>query len=345
MAVVMKPGANEEDIKRVVRFVRERYGLRVDVSRGEFQTVIGLIGNEDRVDFEQLAALPGVERAYRITSPYRLVSRNFFPENRVIEVKGVKIGEGNVPVFIAGPCAIESREQIFRIAREVHEAGANILRGGAFKPRTSVHSFQGLGEKGLEYLAGAGEEYGMPTVSEVRSEKHVELVAKYVDILQIGARNMYNQDLIEEAAKQKKPILLKRNFGASIEEFLSFAERAAAQGNKDIILCERGVLPIGRGRQFTRYSLDLSAVPVIRKETYLPIIVDPSHGTGRRDLIYSMSKAAIAAGAHGLMIEAHYNPDEALSDGPQMITPKELKRIIDVCKRIYAVNVMEDNMP
>ncbi|MEM4521153.1 MAG: 3-deoxy-7-phosphoheptulonate synthase [Candidatus Bathyarchaeia archaeon] len=342
MAVVMKPGASEEDIERVVRLVKEKYGLRVDVSRGEFQTVIGLIGDEDRVDFEQLATLPGVERAYRITVPYRLVSRNFFPEDRIIEVKGIKIGGRNKPVFIAGPCAIESREQIFRIAREVYEAGANILRGGAFKPRTSVHSFQGLGEEGLEYLAKAGEEYGMPTVSEVRSERHVEVVAKYVDILQIGARNMYNQDLIEEAARQKKPILLKRSFGASIEEFLSFAERAVAQGNKDVILCERGILPVGRGRQFTRYSLDLSAVPVIKRETYLPIIVDPSHGTGRRDLIYPMSKAAIAAGAHGLMIEVHYNPDEALSDGPQMITPKELKRIIDVCKKIYAINAIED---
>lgn len=342
MAIVMKPGASDEDIKRVIKFVEENYGLRVDVSRGEFQTLLGLIGDEDKVDFDRLALLPGVEKAYRITSPYRLVSRSFFPEDRVIEVKGVKIGGKNKPVFVAGPCAIESKEQIFRIAEEVKEAGADILRGGAFKPRTSVHSFQGLGEEGLEYLAKAGEEFGMPTISEVRSEKHVELVAKYVDILQIGARNMYNQDLIEEAAKRKKPILIKRSFGASIEEFLSFAERAAAQGNKDIILCERGIIPVGRGRQFTRYSLDLSAIPVIKGESYLPIIVDPSHGTGRRDLIYPMSKAAIAAGAHGLMIEVHYNPNEALSDGPQMITPLELKKIIDVCKKIYMLNSMED---
>ncbi|MEM1606763.1 MAG: 3-deoxy-7-phosphoheptulonate synthase [Candidatus Bathyarchaeia archaeon] len=341
MAIVMKPGASDEDIKRVIKFVEENYGLRVDVSRGEFQTLLGLIGDEDKVDFDRLALLPGVEKAYRITSPYRLVSRSFFPEDRVIEVKGVKIGGKNKPVFIAGPCAIESREQIFRIAKEVKEAGADILRGGAFKPRTSVHSFQGLGEEGLEYLARAGEEFGMPTVSEVRSERHVEVVAKYVDILQIGARNMYNQDLIEEAARQKKPILIKRSFGASIEEFLSFAERAAAQGNKDIILCERGIIPIGRGRQFTRYSLDLSAIPIVKAESYLPIIVDPSHGTGRRDLIYPMSKAAIAAGAHGLMIEVHYNPNEALSDGPQMITPLEFKRIVEVCEKIYMLNSVE----
>ncbi|MEM2341324.1 MAG: 3-deoxy-7-phosphoheptulonate synthase [Candidatus Bathyarchaeia archaeon] len=341
MAIVMRPDATDEDIERVIKFVREKYGLRVDVSRGEFQTLLGLIGDEDKVDFDRIALLPGVEKAYRIASPYRLVARSFFPEDRVIEVKGVRIGGKNRPVFIAGPCAVESREQIFRIAKEVSEAGADILRGGAFKPRTSVHSFQGLGEEGLELLARAGEEYGMPTISEVRSERHVELVAKYVDILQIGARNMYNQDLIEEAAKQKKPILIKRNFGASIEEFLSFSERAVAQGNKDVILCERGIIPIGRGRQFTRYSLDLSAIPVIKKETYLPVIVDPSHGTGRRDLIYSMSKAAIAAGAHGLMIEVHYNPNEALSDGPQMILPFELKKIIDVCKKIYMLNAAE----
>ncbi|MEM2960869.1 MAG: 3-deoxy-7-phosphoheptulonate synthase, partial [Candidatus Bathyarchaeia archaeon] len=329
--------------ERVIKFVRERYGLRVAVSKGEFQTILGLIGDEDRVDFDRLALLPGVEKAYRITSPYRLVARSFFPEDKIIEVKGVRVGGKNRPVFIAGPCAIESREQIFRIAKEVSEAGADILRGGAFKPRTSVHSFQGLGEEGLEFLSQAGEEYGMPTISEVRSEKHIEVVAKYVDILQVGARNMYNQDLIEEAAKQKKPLLIKRNFGASIEEFLSFAERAVAQGNKDIILCERGIVPVGRGRQFTRYSLDLSAIPVIKREAYLPIVVDPSHGTGRRDLIYPMSKAAIAAGAHGLMIEVHHNPNEALSDGPQMILPSELRKIIDVCKRIYMLNSMEDS--
>lgn len=342
MAVVMKPNATDEDIQRVIKFIEENYGLRVDVSRGEYQTLLGIIGDEDKVDFDRLALFPGVERAYRITSRYRLVARSFFPEDRVIDVKGVKIGGKNRPVFIAGPCAIESKEQIFRIAKEVKEAGADILRGGAFKPRTSVHSFQGLGEKGLEFLAQAGEEYGMPTISEVRSERHAELVAKYVDILQIGARNMYNQDLIEEAARQKKPVLIKRNFGASIEEFLSFSERAVAQGNKDVILCERGIVPIGRGRQFTRYMLDLNAVPVIKKETYLPIIVDPSHGTGRRDLVYSMSKAAIAAGAHGLMIEAHYNPNEALSDGPQMVLPSELKKIIDVCMKIYELNQLED---
>ncbi len=342
MAIVMRPDATEKDINRVVRFVREKYGLRIDISRGEFQTILGLIGDEDKVDFDRVSILPGVEKAYRITSSYRLVARSFFPEDRIIEVKSVKIGGANRPVFIAGPCAIESKEQIFRIAKEVKEAGADILRGGAFKPRTSVHSFQGLGEKGLELLAEAGEEFGMPTISEVRSEKHVKLVSKYVDILQIGARNMYNQDLIEETAKCGKPILIKRNFGASIEEFLSFCERAVAQGNKDVILCERGIIPIGRGRQFTRYNLDLNAVPILRKETYLPIIVDPSHGTGRRDLIYPMSKAAIAAGAHGLMIEVHYNPNEALSDGPQMVLPSELKKIIDVCKKIYMLNSVED---
>lgn len=342
MVIIMKPKAKAEEINNVVKFIKKNYGLRADVSRGEFQTVIGLVGDENGVDFERLGMLPGVERAQRIQVPYKLVSRSYFPDDRVINVKGVKIGGSEPPVFIAGPCSIESKNQLYRIVKDVKEAGADILRGGAFKPRTSVHSFQGLGEKGLELLASVGEEFDMPTVTEVRGEAQVEMVAKYADILQIGARNMYNQDLIERAAKQKKPILLKRNFGAGIDELLNFSERVVAEGNKDIILCERGLIPIGKGREHTRYMLDLSAVPVIKKESYLPIIVDPSHATGRSDLVYSMSKAAIAAGAHGLMIEVHYNPKEALSDGPQMVLPSELKKIITICKKIHELNFQKD---
>lgn len=338
MVVIMKPGVREDDIDRVVTYIEKNYGLRVDVSHGEFQTILGLIGDEDGVDFGMLEMLPGVERAHRIQAPYKLVSRSYFSGDHLIEVKGVKIGIGMRPVFIAGPCSIESEEQLYRIAKEVKAAGADILRGGAFKPRTSVHSFQGLGEKGLELLARMGEEFDMPTVTEVRGESQAEMVATYADILQIGARNMYNQDLIEEVARQRKPILFKRNFGAGIDEFLSFSERAVAAGNRDVILCERGLLPVGQGRQHTRYMLDLSAVPVIQKESYLPVIVDPSHATGRRDLIYVMSKAAIAAGAHGLMIETHYKPEAALSDGPQMVLPTELRKIITTCTRIYELN-------
>lgn len=342
MVVIMKPGASEKEINDVIALIKNNYGLRVDTIKGAFQTIIGLIGDEDAVDFDLLEILPGVERAHRIQSPHKLVNRTYFPEDKIINVKGVKIGGNEKPVFIAGPCSIESRHQIYRIASEIKTAGAHILRGGAFKPRTSVHSFQGLGEEALELLARAGEEFDMPTVTEVRGETQVKLVAKYADILQIGARNMYNQDLIEEVSKQKKPILLKRNFGAGIDDFLNFCERAVAAGSKEVILCERGLLPIGKGRQHTRYMLDLSAIPVIKKESYLPIIVDPSHAVGRRDLIYSMSKAAIAAGAHGLMIEVHYNPEEALSDGPQMIRSGELRRIISVCNEIFMLNHHEE---
>ena len=259
----------------------------------------------------------------------------------MVTVGNIEIG-GDEPIYMAGPCAVESKEQLFKIAEGVKKAGAHILRGGIFKPRTSVHSFQGLGAGGqeeareaLEWLREAGKKFEMPVVTEIRGETQVDLVAEYVDILQIGARNMYDQDLLTRAASKGKPILYKRHFGAGIEEFLSFAEYIAAEGNKDIILCERGILPVGKGRNYTRYTLDLGAVPAIQKETYLPVMVDPSHAAGRRDLIYSLSCAAIAAGACGLMIEVHYNPSEALVDGQQMITPDELKDTIDACNEVH----------
>ncbi|MEJ2738270.1 MAG: 3-deoxy-7-phosphoheptulonate synthase, partial [Dehalococcoidia bacterium] len=223
----------------------------------------------------------------------------------------------------------------------IKKVGAHILRGGVFKPRSSVHSFQGLGsessekaEEALKWMREAGKKFGLAVVTEVRSEAYVDLVAEYADILQVGARNMYDQDLLISIARTGKPVLLKRHFGASIEEFLSYAEYIAAEGNKNIILCERGIIPMGKGREFTRYTLDLAAVPVIQRETYLPIIIDPSHATGRRDLIFNMSCAGIAAGASGLMIEVHNNPAEALVDGRQMILPDELGNIIDMCYKI-----------
>ncbi|MDI6814482.1 MAG: 3-deoxy-7-phosphoheptulonate synthase [Dehalococcoidales bacterium] len=338
--------ATEEQIAGVVAEIR-RYGLRADVSRGEYRTVIGIIGDERVVDFARLATLPGVKETMRIETRYKLINREYsrFSEGvsnhtRIVRVGSTSIG-GEQPVFIAGPCAVESKEQLLRIAEGVKKAGAHILRGGVYKPRSSVHSFQGLGavdqktaEGALKWLSEAGREFELSTVSEVRGEAHVDLVAEYVDILQIGARNMYDQDLLTKVARKKKPVLLKRHFGAGIEEFLSFAEYIAAEGNKDIILCERGIVPVGKGREYTRYTLDLAAVPVIQEETYLPIIVDPSHGTGRRDLIFNMSCAAIAAGANGLMIEVHYNPAEALVDSRQMITPDELENVIKACREI-----------
>ncbi|MCJ7763770.1 MAG: 3-deoxy-7-phosphoheptulonate synthase [Dehalococcoidales bacterium] len=343
--IIMEKGATSEQIKHVVSEIK-KHGLRADISRGEFRTIIGLIGDESRISFTHLAALPGVKEARMIEAPYKLISREYSElfegkdESRIIKVGDIRIG-GDEPVFIAGPCAIESKAQIFRIAEEVKKAGAHILRGGIFKPRSSVHSFQGLGALGdeeareaLSWLRDAGQKFGMPVMTEVRGESQVDLIAEYVDILQVGARNMYHQDMLSSIARKGMPVLFKRHFGASVEEFLSFSEYIAAEGNKDIILCERGIVPVGKGNSYTRYTLDLVAVPVVQKETYLPIIVDPSHAAGRRDLIFDMSCAATAVGASGLVIEVHYNPAEALVDAQQMITPDELGRIITTCKQI-----------
>jgi 3-deoxy-7-phosphoheptulonate synthase len=343
--IIMKKDATPEQIKNVIDEVK-KHGLRADVSRGEFRTVIGLVGDEGRISFAHLATLPGVKEARMVETPYKLISREYNElfegkdESRIVRVGDVEIG-GEQPVFIAGPCAIESKGQLFRIAQEVKEAGAQVLRGGIFKPRSSVHSFQGLGSLGdeeareaLTWLHDAGRKFGMPVVTEVRGETQTDLIAEYVDILQIGARNMYHQDMLSRVARKGKPVLFKRHFGASIEEFLSFSEYIVAEGNKDVILCERGIVPMGKGKSYTRYTLDLEAVPVVQMETYLPIIVDPSHAAGRRDLIFNMSCAAIAAGASGLVIEVHYNPSEALVDAQQMITPNELKEVIDTCKKI-----------
>lgn len=344
--IIMQTEATEEQMTRVITEI-EKYGLRADVSQGAYRTVIGLVGDESKVSFDHLATLPGVKEARMVETPYKLISREY---NRLFETENepftVKVGDieigGDQPVYMAGPCAIESREQLFKIAAGVKKAGAHILRGGIFKPRTSVHSFQGLGAGGQEearqalgWLREAGKQFEMPVVTEIRGEAQVDLVAEYVDILQIGARNMYDQDLLIKVANKGKPVLYKRHFGAGIEEFLSFTEYIAAEGNKDIILCERGILPIGKGKSYTRYTLDLGAVPAMQKETYLPVMVDPSHAAGRRDLIFSLSCAAIAAGACGLMIEVHYDPAEALVDGQQMITPDELKDTIDACQRVH----------
>ena len=343
--IVMRTDATQEQIAQAIKEIK-RYGLRADVSKGKFRTVIGIIGDEREVDFARLAILPGVKEAMRIETPYKLISREYSKflegesERRVVKVGNIEIG-GDEPVFIAGPCAVESKEQLLKITEGVKKAGAHILRGGIFKPRSSVHSFQGLGARGqekaeeaLDWLHEAGQKFELPVITEIRGEAQVDLVAEYIDILQIGARNMYDQDLLTKVASKGKPVLLKRHFGAGIEEFLSFAEYIVAEGNKDVILCERGIIPIGKGKSYTRYTLDLASVPAIQKETYLPVVADPSHATGRRDLIFSMSCAAIAAGASGLMIEVHCDPAEALVDGQQMITPDELKGVIDTCHRI-----------
>lgn len=260
-------------------------------------------------------------------------------------MRNVAIGGEEEPVIIAGPCSIESYEQLLRIAKKVKNAGAHILRGGAYKPRTSIHSFQGLGLEGLKHLHAVGKDLDIPTVSEVRSEFDVETVAKYSDMLQIGARNMYNQDLIEAAARQDKPILFKRGFSAQIDEYLSFAERIVANGNRKLVLCERGIMPLGGSfKSQTRFTLDLNAIPVLRRETPFPVIADPSHGTGVRELVIPMSRASIAAGAHGLMIEVHDRPHEALSDANQALAPEDLEKIIESSKRIHDA-ILESEAP
>ncbi len=344
--IIMNSEATKEEIANVVGEIK-KYGLKANVSRGTYRTVIGLVGDESKIPFPHFAVLPGVKEAMPVETPYKLISREYSrmadgeTANMTIKVGNIEIG-GNEPVFIAGPCAIESKEQLFKIAEGVKKAGAHALRGGIFKPRTSVHSFQGLGANGSEgasealgWLREAGDKFEMPVVTEIRGESQVDLVAEHVDIIQIGARNMYDQDLITKVARKGKPILYKRHFGAGIEEFLSFAEYIVAEENRDIILCERGILPLGKGRSYTRYTLDLSAVPAMRKETYLPVIVDPSHAAGRRDLIFDLSCASIAVGACGLIIEVHHNPVEALVDSQQQITPDELKEVISACMGIH----------
>ncbi len=344
--IIMKAEATDDEVNSIVREIK-KYGLKADVSRGEFRTVIGLVGDESQIPFEHFAVLPGVKEAMPVETPYKLISREYgrrsgeTEQRRPVKVRGLAIG-GGAPVFIAGPCAVESKEQLFRIAEGVKKAGAQVLRGGVYKPRSSVHSFQGLGgygpaeaEEALSWLREAGDKYDMAVITEVRGETQIELVARYVDIIQIGTRNMYDQDLLTAAARQHKPILYKRHFGAGIEEFLSFAEYIAAEGNKDIILCERGILPLGKGKSYTRYTFDIAAIPAIQQETFLPVVADPSHATGRRDLIFNMSCAAVAGGADGLMIETHYDPTESQVDSQQMITPEELAEVISACQKIH----------
>ncbi|MFC1961809.1 3-deoxy-7-phosphoheptulonate synthase [Chloroflexota bacterium] len=353
--IIMKAEATREEVENVVREIK-KYGLKADVSVGEFRTIIGLIGDETGVPFSRLALLPGVKEARMVETPYKLISKEYGQrfdeesgESRLVKVVDCQIG-GDDLIFIAGPCAVENKTQVFRIAEGIKKAGAQILRGGVFKPRSSVHSFQGLGangtegaEEALSWLRAAGDKFGLAVVTEVRGETQIDLVDKYVDMFQIGTRNMYDQDLLVGIARKKKPILFKRHFGAGIDEFLGFAEYIAAEGNKDIVLCERGILPLGKGKNYTRYTFDLGSIPAIQKETYLPIVADPSHAIGRRDLIFNMSCAAIAAGASGLMLESHYNPAEALVDGQQMITPEELKEVIEACQQIRRVLASRKN--
>ena len=333
MIVVMKQSASEKDIQHVMKRIEEM-GLKPHLSKGIERTVIGAIGDELLLKQDQLKAISSVESVVPILKPYKLVSREFKRENTVIDINGTKIGSNDV-VVIAGPCSVESEEQILKTAFEVKKVGAKLLRGGAFKPRTSPYSFQGMGEEALRLLQKAREKTGLGIVTEVMDTADVSLVERYADVIQIGARNMQNYNLLKAVGKTKKPILLKRGLSATLLELLMCAEYIVSQGNTQVILCERGI------RTFcdhTRNTLDLNIVPVAKQLTHLPIIVDPSHGTGRYDLVSPMSKAAIACGADGLIIEVHPDPEKALSDGDQSLTPKSFAELMsDLAPIVNAV--------
>jgi len=329
MIVVMKKNATENQVQRVVEKIQES-GLKAHLSKGEIVKIIGIIGDERKVPESQIMALEGVEKIMPVLAPYKLASRDFKPENTIISVDGVKIG-GNDVVVMAGPCSVESREQIIETAKAIKKSGAKILRGGAFKPRTSPYSFQGLGEEGLKLLKYAKEETGMPIITEVMDTRNVPLVCKYADILQLGARNMQNYDLLKEVGRCKHPVLLKRGLSATITEWLMSAEYIMAEGNHNIILCERGIRTF---ETYTRNTLDLNAVPAVKELTHLPVVVDPSHGTGRYTLVSPMAKAAVAAGADGLLIEVHPNPEKSVSDADQTISTKRFEKLMGELKLI-----------
>ncbi|MEO6811876.1 MAG: 3-deoxy-7-phosphoheptulonate synthase [Isosphaeraceae bacterium] len=318
MIIVLKPNPTEEQIRHVVSRI-EVLGLIPHLSRGVARTIIGVIGDEEKLQAEPLQAIDGVESVVPILKPFKLASREFHGEASVFDIKGIKVGGGHL-MMIAGPCAIESEAILVEIAEQVKEAGANVLRGGAFKPRTSPYSFQGLGEDGLKILQATGERFGMPVVTEVMDPRQIDLVERYTDVFQIGARNMQNFDLLKEVGKTKTPVLLKRGMSATVKDLLMSAEYILSQGNPQVILCERGVRSF---EDSTRNMMDLSSVPNVKGQSHLPIIVDPSHATGRRDLIPAMARAGVAVGADGVHIEVHSCPEKALSDGPQSLLPTQ----------------------
>lgn len=330
MLIVMKHTATQADIDKVIATVSEMGFTAAPIPGGE-RTAIGVLGNKGYVDDTKIRDLAGVQQAIHVSKPYKLVSRDFHPENTIVDVAGVKIGEGQRAVVVGGPCAVESEEQILKTARFVKQCGADLLRGGAFKPRTGPHTFQGLREEGLKLLAKAREATGLPIVTEVMSPDNVGLVAEYADLLQVGARNMQNFDLLRELGRIRKPILLKRGMSATIEEFLAAAEYILAEGNEQVILCERGIRTFETS---TRNTLDLAMVPLVKELTHLPIMVDPSHATGKRSLVTPMSKAALVAGAHGVLVEVHPEPEKALSDGPQSLTFPGFEALMADLKRL-----------
>ena len=322
MIIILKPGVTDEQVEHVIRRI-ESLGLKAHPSRGTYRTIIGVIGDEEKLQSEPLQAIPGVADVVPVLPPYKLASREAQPEASIVEMRGVKIGGGHLGM-IAGPCAIETAERLDQIAAAVCRAGANILRGGAFKPRTSPYAFQGLGEEGLKILRDTGDKYGMPVVTEVMDPSRVPLVEKYTDMFQIGARNMQNFVLLSEVGKTRKPVLLKRGMSATIKDLLMSAEYILSEGNPDVVLCERGIKGFDT---FTRNLFDVAAVPALKSLSHLPVIVDPSHATGRPELIPPCAYAGVAAGADGVHIEVHNCPEEAASDGDQALLPDQYAEV------------------
>ena len=318
MIAILKRGTTDAQIEKLTKWIEEQ-GLIVHLSRGEFQTIVGLVGDTSKVDEDLIRSLDIVENVQRISEPFKSANRKFHPDDSVIKVENTDVG-GNTFAVMAGPCSVESEEQVIEIAKAVKAAGATMLRGGAFKPRTSPYDFQGLKAEGIEFLLEAKKETGLPIVTEIMNANHLPLFEN-VDVIQVGARNMQNFELLKELGRTNKPILLKRGLSATIKEWLMSAEYIMAGGNENIILCERGIRSFDS--QYTRNVLDLSAVPVLKELTHLPVIVDPSHATGSAKLVKPMALAATACGAHGLMIEVHNNPKAALCDGAQSLTPEQ----------------------
>src|SRR5438132_4912775 len=336
MIIVVRPHSTREQIDHTLERIAE-LGFKPHISQGEHRTIIGVIGDENKLQAEPLAAIPGVEQVLPIMKAFKLASRDFHAQDSVIEIgrpgrKPVRIGGGHLGM-IAGPCAIEGAAVLDEIAGKVKAAGANILRGGAFKPRTSPYSFQGLGEEGLKILRAAGDKHDMPVVTEVMDPRQVGMVNHYADMFQVGARNMQNFDLLREVGQARKPVLLKRGMSATVQDLLMSAEYILSEGNPNVVLCERGVRSF---EDSTRNMLDMSAVPNVKVQSHLPIIVDPSHATGRPDLIPAMSKAAVAAGADGVHVEVHDCPEKALSDGPQALLPHQFLDLMGDLRRLAA---------
>jgi 3-deoxy-7-phosphoheptulonate synthase len=332
MLIVMNAGATEAEIAGVVRTV-ESLGFRAHTMPGATRTAIGVTGNQGAVDLSHFENLPGVAEAIRVTKPYKLITLDLRPDRTIVDVGGAKIGDGSLAI-VAGPCAIESREQAFAVAQVVQQSGAKFFRGGAFKPRTSPYAFAGLGEEALKILADVRDEFGLKIVTEVLDEAGVDLIERYADMIQIGARNMQNFTLLRRAGRSHLPVLLKRGMAATLEEWLLAAEYVMAEGNYQIVLCERGVRTFA---QHTRNTLDLAAVPAVRRISHLPVIVDAAHGTGRSYMVTPLARAGAAVGADGIMVEVHARPDEALSDGAQALTLDEFEQMAKEVRAIHQV--------